>query len=63
MGQAKNQTPPPRVEYRYIPKSFTQEQFERLPIMSIYGKLFTHQDPWTNQEGYPGYYPRKKEEF
>ena len=64
MGQNKNQNPLPFVEYRYIPKSFTDEQYERLPIMSTFGKLFTHHDPWINQETYSGgpgiYYPKKE---
>ncbi len=62
-SQAKNECPPPRVEYRYIPKSFTEEQFDRLPIMATYGKLFTHASPWEKSIGYPNVFFNKKEEF
>lgn len=63
IGYYRTNTPPPRVEYRYIPKSFTDEQFERLPLMGIYGDLFTKADPWAVSIGYPATFFRKKEEF
>jgi hypothetical protein len=63
MGNQKYSCPPPRIEYRYIPKSFDEEQMERVPILSTYGKLFTKASPWELSIGYPGIFYNKKEEF
>lgn len=62
-GQNKYSCPLPRVEYRYIPRTFEQEQMDRTPILGIYGKLFTHATPWEESVGYPGIFYNKKEEF
>lgn len=63
MGQNNNSCPPPRVEYRYIPRTFDQEQYDRTPILATYGKLFTEASPWEESIGYPGTFFNKKEEF
>lgn len=65
MGQniADRDGTPPRVEYRYIPRDFTMDQYDRLPILSTFGKLFTQASPWERSIGYPSTYYRKKEEF
>ena len=62
-GQSQLECPPPRVEYRYIPKPFIDQQYERLPILATYGKLFSHASPWEKSIGYPGTFYNKKEEF
>ena len=62
-GQNAYSCPPPRVEYRYIPRTFSQEQMDRVPILSTYGKLFTDTTPWEDSIGYPGVFHNKKEEF
>lgn len=63
IGNKKFSCLPPRVEYRYIPRSFTAEQYDRVPILATYGKLFTHADPWEESIGYPGIFYNKREEF
>ncbi len=63
MGNKKFDCPPPRVEYRYIPKTFEEEQMDKVPILGTYGKLFTHASPWENSLGYPGVFYNKKESF
>ncbi len=42
------QCPPPRVEYRYIPKTFTEEQQVNTPLLSITGiyDMFEKDSPW-----------------
>lgn len=62
-GNNYNFCPPPRVEYRYIPRTFEQEQLDRTPILATYGKLFTNASPWEESIGYPGVFFNKKEEF
>lgn len=36
--------PPPIVEYRYVPRTFEQEQSNPIPIMSVYGKMFNSEE-------------------
>lgn len=62
-GQQSNICPPPRIEYRYIPRTFEQEQLDRVPILATYGDLFTKSSPWTDSIGYPGIFYDKKEAF
>ena len=44
--------PPPVIEYRYIPKTFEDQQNDTTPIFSIFGKMFTNSSPWQNYVGY-----------
>ena len=62
-GQQNYNCPPPRIEYRYIPRTLEQEELDRTPILATYGKLFTHSDPWDLSIGYPGIFYNKKESF
>ena len=36
------------IEYRYIPRSFNDEQDNPVPIKSIFGKMFDNPSPWVN---------------
>ncbi len=38
--------PPPLIKFKYIPKTFEEEQTDSVPIKSIYGKLFSESSPW-----------------
>jgi hypothetical protein len=42
------QCPPSRIEYRYVPKSFNEEQQVHTPIMAISGMsaMFNNEDVW-----------------
>lgn len=62
-GQKYNICPPPKIEYRYIPRTFEQEQIDRMPILSLYGDLFTKASPWELSIGYPSVFFNKKEQF
>ena len=37
-----------KIEYRYIPRSFNDEQDNLVPIKSIFGKMFENPSPWVN---------------
>lgn len=50
--KTNEQCPPPVVEYRYIPKTFEDEQNELTPLFSVFGKMFTNASPWQNYVGY-----------
>lgn len=54
---------PPRVEYRYIPRSFEEQELQSPSILTTYGDLFTKASPWESSIGYPGIYYNKKEMF
>ena len=36
------------IEYRYIPRSFNEEQDEPVPIKSIFGNMFENPSPWIS---------------
>ncbi len=40
--------PPNKIEYRYIPRSFNDEQDDPVSIKSIYGIMFDRPSPWVN---------------
>lgn len=42
------QCPPPKIEYRYVTKTFNDEQNNRQPLMSISGisDMFDKDSPW-----------------
>jgi hypothetical protein len=56
VGYVKNnlQCPPPRIEYRYIPRSFEDEQNARTPIMSMEGmySMFENDAPLVQTQSY-----------
>jgi hypothetical protein len=48
---------PPRVEYRYVPRSFKEEQAEAKPVLSVFGTMFNDRGPWERQQGFVDTYP------
>jgi hypothetical protein len=48
--------PPPVVEFRYIPRTFEQEQDAPTPLLSIFGKMFKDDSAWTQTQGYADKY-------
>lgn len=52
-----NRTNPQRVEYRYIPRSFQEEQAEKIPLMSVMGKMFSQRDPLSRINGFVDTFP------
>ena len=52
IGYVQNnlQCPPPVIEYRYVTKTFDDEQNDRQPLMSIAGisNMFNEDSPWIN---------------
>lgn len=53
----ENRIIPPRVEYRYIPRTFQEEQSINTPILSVYGKMFSDRGPWEKANGFVDTYP------
>jgi hypothetical protein len=48
------QCPPPKIEYRYIPKTFDDEQDVHTPVLSIGGmySMFEDDSPWIQDRSY-----------
>ena len=51
----------PKIEYRYIPRTFEEEQLNQEPINSIFGSMFTDRDPRSKQYGYIDTYPWQRQ--
>ena len=48
-----NQKCPPRlIEYRYIPKTFIDQQNNETPVLSIFNTMFTKSSPWQEYVGF-----------
>jgi hypothetical protein len=50
--QSNQSCPPPVVEFKYLPRSFEDEQNLPRPLMSIFGQMFDGDDAWTQTQGY-----------
>jgi hypothetical protein len=50
--KTNQECPPPIVQFRYIPKTFNEEQNVRVPVTSIFGKMFSDITPWQEKAGY-----------
>ena len=48
------QCPPPKIEYRYISKTFNEEQDISTPILSVPGiySMFEDDSPWISNQSY-----------
>lgn len=42
----QNKCPPQKILYRYIPKTFEQEQSEPVYVSDIFQTMFTQPSPW-----------------
>jgi len=45
------QCPKPHVEYKYVPRSFRDEQEEPVSIEEIFNKMFAKPSPWMMSRG------------
>lgn len=41
-----NPCPPPRIIYRYVPRTFIEEQENPIPLDDIFYSLFNDKTPW-----------------
>jgi len=55
--RSQSSTPPPRVEFRYVPRTFEQEQDVPIPVLSVFGKMFGDRDPWSKYKFYQDTFP------
>jgi len=40
--------PPPKIEYRYVPRTFQQDQENPVKISELYNTMFTEPTPWVS---------------
>ena len=56
MGFIQNnmQCPPSRIEYRYVPKTFAEEQQVQTPLLAMTGvyDMFEKDSPWMIERSY-----------
>lgn len=52
--QNNMQCPPSRIEYRYVPKTFTEEQQVQTPLLSMTGiyDMFEKDSPWIEERSW-----------
>jgi hypothetical protein len=50
--KSNQKCPPPIVEFRYIPRTFKEEQNVTTPILSQFGKLFNEPSAWIKNNGF-----------
>lgn len=43
----RQQCPPPRIEYRFVPRSLLDEQLDSRTLQNL-DDMFNNQDPWLN---------------
>jgi hypothetical protein len=42
--------PPPKIEYRWVPRSFVEEQQSPVPVTDIFASMFYESTPFINTE-------------
>ena len=45
---SRKECPGPRIEYRFVPRTFQEEQENPAMVSDIFGGLFTNQEPWIH---------------
>jgi hypothetical protein len=46
----KIKCPPPRIEYRFVPQTFLDQQLDSANISNALGSLFEGKDPWFGED-------------
>lgn len=41
--------PPPLVKFKYIPKTFEEEQNSSSSVTNVFGKMFSEDSPWIDK--------------
>ena len=47
LTKSYNTCPETKIEYRYLPRSFKEEQESPVPIDDVYGTMFNQASPWV----------------
>jgi hypothetical protein len=49
LGWTYNSCPDPQVIYKFVPRTFAENQDNPIPLDDILGKMFTEPTPWVAQ--------------
>ena len=58
--QSNQQCPPPVVEFKYVPRTFEEEQNLPRPVLSIFGSMFNEDSAWMQTQGYADKYTSRQ---
>jgi len=47
LTKSYNECPAKKIEYRYLPRTFKEEQESQVPIDDVYGTMFAQASPWV----------------
>ena len=50
--KTNQECPPPIVQFRYIPKTFNEEQTVQKPVTAVFGTMFNDASPWQESVGF-----------
>lgn len=48
LTKSSNQCPAPQVVYRYVPRTFTEDQENPVPLDDIFYNMFNNPTPWVS---------------
>ena len=48
-NKTTNNCPPPRIQYRFLPRAFYDEQINPINLENLFGSMFKGQDSWLNR--------------
>ena len=48
-NKSTNTCPPPRIQYRFLPRSFYDEQINPTNLQSLFSNMFTSPDAWLSR--------------
>ena len=49
--RSQKECPPTKIEYRYVPRTFVEEQEDPTPVSEIFAKMFIEPSPWIGHSG------------
>lgn len=48
--RSQRHCPPAKVEYRFVPRTFIEDQENPVPVTDIFAKMFFESTPWLSHE-------------
>jgi hypothetical protein len=48
--RSQRHCPPAKIEYRFVPKTFIEDQENPVPVTDIFAKMFFESSPFINHE-------------
>ena len=48
-NKSTNNCPPPKIQYRFLPRSFYEEQTNPVSVQNLFSSMFNDSDAWFTQ--------------